>query len=54
MQKEKQRLSQLGVEPIDLEVVDMSVIIKGKKNQMNRIIFNSEFDFKKVDNILLS
>lgn len=32
----------------------MSVVIKGKKNQINRVILNSEFDFQKVDNILLS
>jgi hypothetical protein len=54
MKKEKERLKSLGVEPIDLEVIDMSVIMKGKKNQINRVIFNSEFDFKKVNNILIS
>lgn len=31
MKKEKERLTNLGVEPIDLEVVDMSVIVEGKK-----------------------
>ena len=40
--------------PIDLEVIEMSVIVEGKKNQINRIIFNSEFDFKKITNILIS
>ena len=54
MNKEKERLKPLGVEPIDLEVMDMSVLVEGKKKQINRVIFNSEFDFKKVTNILIS
>ena len=54
MKKEKLRLKDLGVEPIDLEVIDMSVIVEGKKKQINRCIFNAELDFKKVTNILLS
>ena len=31
MRKEKARLKGLGVEPIDLEVVDMSVLVEGNK-----------------------
>ena len=31
IKKEKARLKDLGVEPIDLEVVDMSVLVEGKK-----------------------
>ena len=54
MKKEKERLKALGVDPIDLEVMDMSVLVEGKKKQINRVIFNSEFDFKKVTNILIS
>lgn len=54
MKEEKERLKEHGVDPIDLEVMDMSVIVEGKKKQINRVIFNSEFDFKKVSNILLS
>ncbi len=54
MKTEKERLKELGVEPIDLEVIDMSVIVEGKKKQINRCIFNSEIDFKLVTNILIS
>ncbi len=54
MRKEKERLKGLGVEPIDLEVVDMSVLVEGKKKQINRVIFNSEIDFSKVKQILIS
>ena len=54
MQKEKDRLKVLGVEPIDLQVMDMSVLVEGKKKQINRVIFNSELDFKQVTNILIS
>ena len=31
MKQEKLRLQGLGVEPIDLQVVDMSVLVEGKK-----------------------
>jgi hypothetical protein len=31
MLKEKERLKEHGVDPIDLEVLDMSVIVEGKK-----------------------
>ena len=31
MKQEKARLQGLGVEPIDLQVVDMSVLVEGKK-----------------------
>ena len=54
MRKEKARLKGLGVEPIDLEVVDMSVLVEGNKKQINRVIFNSEIDFSKVKQILIS
>jgi hypothetical protein len=54
MLKEKNRLKDLGVEPIDLEVIDMSVKVEGKKKQINRIMFNTEIDFKKVTNVLIS
>ena len=54
LNKEKERLKGLGVEPIDLEVIDMSVIMEGKKKQLNRIIFNTTVDFRKVTNILIS
>eukprot|EP00347_Sterkiella_histriomuscorum_P012063 403370030 len=54
MMKEKERLKELGVEPIDLPVIDMSLLVEGKKKQINRVIFNSEVDFKKVTNILIS
>ncbi len=54
MRKEKERLKGLGVEPIDLEVVDMSVLVEGNKKQINRVIFNSEIDFSKVKQILIS
>jgi len=32
----------------------MSLLVEGKKKQINRVIFNSEVDFKKVSNILIS
>lgn len=32
MKKEKDRLKTHGVEPIDLEVLEMSVVVEGKKN----------------------
>lgn len=54
MKKEKERLKVLGVEPIDLHVMDMALLVEGKKKQINRVLFNSEFDFKKVTNILIS
>ena len=54
MRKEKERLKGLGVEPIDIEVVDMSVLVEGNKKQINRVIFNSEIDFSKVQQILIS
>jgi hypothetical protein len=54
MKLEKERLKGLGVEPIDLQVIDMSVLVEGKKKQINRVIFNAEIDFKKVTNILIS
>ena len=54
MKKEKERLKGLGVEPIDLQVIDMSVLVEGKKKQINRVIFNAEIDFTKVTNILIS
>ena len=54
MRIEKERLKGLGVEPIDLEVVDMSVLVEGNKKQINRVIFNSEIDFSKVKQILIS
>ena len=54
MMKEKERLKGLGVEPIDLQVVDMSVLVEGKKKQINRVIFNSLLDFSQVTNILIS
>ena len=54
MIKEKERLKTHGVEPIDLEVLDMSVIVQGKKNQINRVMFNTELDFSKINNILIS
>ena len=54
LNKEKERLKTLGVEPIDLEVIDMSVLMEGKKKQLNRVIFNSTVDFRKVTNILIS
>ncbi|TNV75472.1 hypothetical protein FGO68_gene9877 [Halteria grandinella] len=54
MKKEQLRLDGLGVKPIDLQVIDMSVLIEGKKKQINRVIFNSEIDFTKVTQILIS
>lgn len=54
MLTEKARLKELGVDPIDLEIMDMSVLMEGKKKQINQIIFNCEIDFKKVTNILIS
>ena len=54
MQQEKTRLKGLGVEPIDLQVVDMSVLVEGKKKQINRVIFNTLLDFSQVTNILIS
>ena len=54
LSKEKERLKTLGVEPIELEVIDMSVLMEGKKKQLNRVIFNSTVDFRKVTNILIS
>ncbi len=51
---EKARLKGLGVDPIDLEIMEMSVLMEGKKKQINRVIFNCEVDFKKVTNILIS
>ena len=54
MRKEQTRLEGLGVKPIDLQVVDMSVLVEGNKKQINRVIFNSELDFTKVTQILIS
>ena len=54
MRREKERLKGLGVEPIDLQVIDMSVLVEGKKKQINRLIFNAEIDFTQVTNILIS
>ena len=54
MRREKERLKGLGVEPIDLQVIDMSVLVEGKKKQINRVIFNAEIDFTQVTNILIS
>ena len=54
LSKEKERLKTLGVEPIELEVIDMSVLMEGKKKQLNRVIFNSTVDFRKVTNMFIS
>ena len=30
------------------------MIVKGKKHQINKVVFDTEMDFEKVDNILIS
>ena len=39
--KEKERLKGSGVDPIDLPIVDMSVLVQGAKKQLNRVVFDS-------------
>jgi hypothetical protein len=43
-----------GVDPIDLPIVDMSVLVQGAKKQLNRVVFDSQLDFNLVTNILIS
>ena len=45
---------ELGINPIELEVLETSVIVEGKKNQINRVVLNTEMEFEKIDNILVS
>jgi hypothetical protein len=39
--KERERLKLKGVEPIDIPIVDMSVLVQGAKKQLNRVVFDS-------------
>ena len=38
------RLNALSVSPIEIQVIDMSVLLQGPK-QLNRVVFNTELDF---------
>lgn len=51
---EKKRLATQGVSAIDLPVVDMSVLVQGSKKQINRVVFDSQLDFKIVSEMLIS
>lgn len=46
--KEVERLESQGVSPIDIQIMDMSVLVQGKKLQLNRVVFNTELDFNQV------
>jgi len=54
VQKERERLSTQGVECIEIQIIDMSVLVQGQKKQLNRIIFNTELEFEEVENLLIS
>jgi len=45
IQKEVARLIALKVTPIEVQVIDMSVLVQNDKQQFNRVVFNTEFDF---------
>ena len=40
--------------PLKLQVLGMSVIVSGKNSQINCVTLDTEMDFAKVNNILLS
>ena len=46
--KEVERLKSQGVSPIDIQIMDMSVLVQGKKLQLNRVVFNTELNFDQV------
>jgi hypothetical protein len=54
IKQETQRLNSLGVSPIDIQIIDMSVLVQGNKLQLNRVVFNTELDFNQVNNIMIS
>lgn len=51
---EVERLNALGVQPIEVSVLDMSVLVQGSKLQLNRVVLNCEVDFKSVERIMIS
>ena len=51
---EIERLNSQGVTPIEVQVIDMSVLVQGSKLQLNRVVFNTELDFSEVNEIMLS
>ena len=52
--EEIKRLETHGVTPLKQTVIDSSVIVHGKNNQINTVFVDTEMDFKQIDNILLS
>lgn len=51
---EMERLKKQGITPIDLPVVDMSVLVQGAKKQLNRVVFDSQLDFNLISQIMIS
>lgn len=54
IQAEMERLRKQGVSPIDIQVIDMSVLVQGQKMQLNRVVFNTELDFEQVVKLMIS
>jgi len=54
IKKEVARLTALKVTPIEVQVIDMSVLVQNDKQQFNRVVFNTEFDFSQVRSLLIS
>lgn len=48
------RLQKQQVNPIEIQVIDMSVLVQGQKLQLNRVVFNTELDFNLVERIMIS
>ncbi len=51
---EVERLKSHEVSPVTVDVVDMNVLVKGKKTQINRIVFKTDMSFKEVTTVLIS
>jgi len=54
IKKEVARLTALKVTPIEVQVIDMIVLVQNDKQQFNRVVFNTEFDFSQVRSLLIS
>ena len=54
VQKESSRLKKEGVSPIEIKVLDMSVLVEGSKKQLNRVVFDTQLNFDIVENIMIS
>jgi len=54
LSKERERVKAFDIIPVEVPVLEMRVILQGKKTQINRVIFDTEYDFSEVQQILIS